>query len=317
MTHPRIATKGAARVVSDGDRAFSRRSIARSRALRRAALVFLAACVAGGWVGGGARDARASNAQGAAGDTRAPETRVPPVPETDTAERSAARAQDAPQLGSALSADTLLALAEQCVRARAGALPTGATLVLDPLLRPEAVALGGDSARIEVTLAETRVAPLMTPIVRIHVDGRVARSVPIPFRLSLTGVRVRASRTLVKGEAASAAAFDSVTEEIPIPWDAWVGSAAEIEGLVARRVIAAGEIVRRDLFETPAVVHRGDPIVLELDSPSVRILARGTAREDGRIGERIRVARDGERKPLRATVVGRDRVRVALNQRFY
>lgn len=303
MTHPRIVRGRAARVVSDGDRAFSRRSIVRSRALRRAALVFLAACVAGGWVGGGARDARASNAQGAAGDTRAPET----------------RAQDArPQPGtSALSADTLLALAEQCVRARAGALPTGATLVLEPLLRPEAIALGGDSARIEVTLAETRVAPLMTPIVRVHVDGRVARSMPIPFRLSLTGSRVRASRTLVKGEAASAAAFDSVTEEIPIPWDAWVGSAAEIEGLVARRVIAAGEIVRRDLFETPAVVHRGDPIVLELDSPSVRILARGTAREDGRIGERIRVARDGERKPLRATVVGRDRVRVALNQRFY
>jgi flagellar basal body P-ring formation protein FlgA len=242
--------------------------------------------MAGGWVGGGARGARAQE------EFSRPEGRT-------------------------LSADTLLALAEQCVRARAGALPEGATLVLEPLLRPEAIALPGAAVRIEVTLAETRVAPLMTPIVRVHAGGRVARSVPIPFRLSLSGVRVRASRTLAKGEAASAGAFDSVAEEIPIPWDAWVASAVEIEGLVARRIIAAGEIVRRDLFETPAVVRRGDAIVLELDSPSVRILARGTAREDGRIGERIRVARDGDRRPLRAIVISRDRARVALNQRFY
>lgn len=216
-----------------------------------------------------------------------------------------------------VSADTLEALARECVRVRAGALPPGATLTLDPLVSPAAVAAPDGALRIDVAAADTRIGSIMTPVARIVVDGRIVRSVPVPLRLRLVGPRARATRTLAEGDSVTADALQPVIEEIPVPWDAWIADASEVSGLVASRVIAAGEIVRRDLFETPALVRRGDPVMLELESASVRILARGTAREDGRAGQRIRVARDGERRLLRAVVVARDRVRVALNQRYY
>jgi len=223
----------------------------------------------------------------------------------------------APRAEQIVSADTLAALAEACVRGRAGALPPGSSLTLDPLLPPSAVVVADGALRIDVAAADIRIGSLMTPVARIAVDGRVVRSVPVPLRLRLVGPRLRATRTLSQGDSVTADAVEAVVEEIPLPWDAWLADAREIDGLVASRVIAAGEIVRRDLFVPPALVRRGDAVMLELESPSVRILARGTAREDGRAGQRIRVARDGERRLLHAVVVGRDRVRVALNQRYY
>ncbi|MFN0150908.1 MAG: flagellar basal body P-ring formation chaperone FlgA [bacterium] len=216
-----------------------------------------------------------------------------------------------------VSADTLVSLAEACVRGRAGVLPAGATLALDTIVHPSAVTVPDGLLRIDVAAADTRIASLMTPVARISVNGRVVRSVPVPLRLRLIGPRLRTTRTLSEGDSVTADAMQAVVEEIPVPWDAWVANARELEGLVPARVIAAGEIVRAELFETAALVRRGDTVMLELESPSVRILARGTAREDGRAGQKIRVARDGERRVLHAVVVSRDRVRVAANQRYY
>lgn len=84
----------------------------------------------------------------------------------------------------------------------------------------------------------------------------------------------------------------------------------EAIGLQLRHQVAAGQPLALADLMRPALVHRGADVLMELDSPGIKLTAQGQALEAGAVGERVRVLNPVSRAVVEAEVIGPDRVRV-------
>lgn len=66
-------------------------------------------------------------------------------------------------------------------------------------------------------------------------------------------------------------------------------SVDEIEGMVAKRPITAGSVIKREYARPETVVKRGEKVALMIEGPSIRIRSHGVASEDGHMGGTIAV----------------------------
>lgn len=66
-------------------------------------------------------------------------------------------------------------------------------------------------------------------------------------------------------------------------------SIEEIEGMVAKRPITAGSVIKKDYVTQAAVVKRGEKVTLNIEGPSIRIRSKGVAAQDGHVGSIITV----------------------------
>ena len=84
----------------------------------------------------------------------------------------------------------------------------------------------------------------------------------------------------------------------------------DIAGQRARRSIGPQRVLRKDQFEFPPVVKRGDRVVIVAESAGLRVTTIGEVQNTGRIGERVRVMNLDSNKTLHARVVDARTVRV-------
>jgi flagella basal body P-ring formation protein FlgA len=87
----------------------------------------------------------------------------------------------------------------------------------------------------------------------------------------------------------------------------------EIEQVVGSRTnrrIAANCILRQDHVEMPPIVKRGDLVSVVAESACLKISIKAMAKEDGRIGDRIKVVNLRSKKGIYALVVDDHTVRV-------
>lgn len=84
----------------------------------------------------------------------------------------------------------------------------------------------------------------------------------------------------------------------------------DIAGQRARRSIGPQRILRKDQFEFPPAVKRGDRVLIVAESNGLRITTIGEVQETGRIGERVRVMNLDSNKTLHARVLDARTVRV-------
>lgn len=165
-------------------------------------------------------------------------------------------------------------------------------LPLNTQARPDVTQLAYDGASGQFA-ATLLVAGAGFQPVHLRVAGRVHEmaSLAVPVRRIQAGetmrpddlrlVRVRAET--IRGEVARA-----------------VGDAA---GLTPRRPLPAGQPVPLADLARPAVVQKGRPIMLRLESPGLTLTTQGQALEEGAPGARIRVLAPGTRSILEATVL--------------
>ena len=66
-------------------------------------------------------------------------------------------------------------------------------------------------------------------------------------------------------------------------------SVDEIEGMVVKRPINAGAVIKREFVKKETVVKRGEAVALMVEGPSIRIRSHGVATEDGHKGAVIAV----------------------------
>jgi flagellar basal body P-ring formation protein FlgA len=88
-----------------------------------------------------------------------------------------------------------------------------------------------------------------------------------------------------------------------IPPDA-VLAARDLIGKTPRRMLRAEEPVHSDDVQMPVVVHKGDLIILVLETPFMRLTAQAKALDDGGMNAVIRVANTKSNRMLDATVIG-------------
>lgn len=85
---------------------------------------------------------------------------------------------------------------------------------------------------------------------------------------------------------------------------------ADVIGVLARRTLAAGEIVSGRVTKRPPLVERGDELVLRARAAGVEVTARAVASEAGALGDVIRVVNADSSRPLKAEIVGPGEVEV-------
>jgi len=88
-----------------------------------------------------------------------------------------------------------------------------------------------------------------------------------------------------------------------IPPDA-ILAVRDLIGKTPRRLLRADEPLRVDDVQMPVIVHKGDLIILVLQTPFMRLTAQAKALDDGGMNAVIRVANTKSNRMLDATVIG-------------
>ncbi|NKB45421.1 MAG: flagellar basal body P-ring formation protein FlgA [Alphaproteobacteria bacterium] len=84
----------------------------------------------------------------------------------------------------------------------------------------------------------------------------------------------------------------------------------DVEGLQARRTIRSGQVFRNRDLRTPVVVDRGKIVTILLDTPHMRLSAKGKAMENGGTRDTIKVMNTLSNKTILATIIDSETVRV-------
>jgi flagella basal body P-ring formation protein FlgA len=130
------------------------------------------------------------------------------------------------------------------------------------------------------------------------VDDRPVRTVWVIADVGVYGRVVLARRPVARGERLTA--DDVVVDRrdlSQLPADV-VTSLDGLDGVVARRPLAAWTALRRGELEPPSAVHRGDVVLLVAERGALRITAPGEVREDAGLNQPVRVVNRLSRKEL-------------------
>jgi flagellar basal body P-ring formation protein FlgA len=81
-------------------------------------------------------------------------------------------------------------------------------------------------------------------------------------------------------------------------------------GLVAKRALPAGKIIRQADLMKPELVARNETVTLVFEAPGIMLTIRGKALEAGTLGDLINVLNVQSKRTVQATVSGPGRVTV-------
>lgn len=85
-----------------------------------------------------------------------------------------------------------------------------------------------------------------------------------------------------------------------------------IPGMVVKRPIGEGEIIRSSSLTEPLAVQKGDQVKIRAQTGSVSIITSGTAMAKGKIGEQIRVKNSSSEQIIKARISDTGQVDVLL-----
>lgn len=80
-------------------------------------------------------------------------------------------------------------------------------------------------------------------------------------------------------------------------------SIEEVAGMVAKRPISAGAVIKKGYVKEEAVIKRGEKVTVNIEGPSIRIKSKGVAAQDGHIGAVVTV-RTASGKDVAGEVTG-------------
>jgi len=149
-------------------------------------------------------------------------------------------------------------------------------------------------------------------------------SVPIVFKVDkeiTSRVRVMAKTSLVtpvvisvypirRGEIISRDKIQAVKRDLSRLPAGLFTRPEELIGKRARRAIGANQIIYKNMVEIPPVIRRGQRVEIVAESPTLKITAPGKAKEDGHIGEIVKVENLISRKIVVGKVIDETRVEV-------
>jgi len=177
---------------------------------------------------------------------------------------------------------------------------------------------GIKSAEISAPGESFRLAPKGLTIGRRNVfapvevirDGKAVRSLSVPAVVHISATAVTAARKIASGEMITEQDMRESRIETTDIGVVLLRDPKEIEGKIARRAFAAGDLLTLEAFTDPLLVRRGDTVSLRLERGGIALTSSGRAEENGRLGEVIRVKNDDFSSIVRARVIGRAEVSI-------
>lgn len=89
---------------------------------------------------------------------------------------------------------------------------------------------------------------------------------------------------------------------------------SDLAGMVARRILRAGEALRRDDVRVPVVVTKGETVTMTFSAPGITLTAVGRAMSEGGEGETVTVQNPASFRQISAVVTGPGQVRAGRSE---
>jgi flagella basal body P-ring formation protein FlgA len=140
--------------------------------------------------------------------------------------------------------------------------------------------------------------------IRFILRANGARVGSVVARLKVTGLAVRSSRPLARGEELGTAAIGVEDVELTGVLLDRLPTVDEIVGAQARRDIRAGELLTEASVIVPPLVKSGDEVRVSVSTGAVEVTGIGRASGSGGVGDLIRVLMPSSRKGLTARITG-------------
>ncbi len=169
-----------------------------------------------------------------------------------------------------------------------------------PLSKPKNLVLAGQPENVQLRpqFVRSTVRGLATVQIRVVVDGKDIGSRDIPFR-----VKYQRRQAITMADVAEGAVLTPENVKIekkvsdrpePAGW-------RPPYGLVTTRVLAADTEIREDmigLVQSTVLVRRNETVVIRLNRPGLTVTAVGTALQEARTGETVKVRNDDSRRVI-------------------
>lgn len=166
------------------------------------------------------------------------------------------------------------------------------------------------------TLAGRRMEGLFTLPVTVRMGALEGseREVQVTGILKVTGPVYTAKANLPRGHVVEH--NDLMLTRLPwrgLPGGAFGLASQELVGQRVRSMIGAGNPFVRGMLDEPFAVKTGETIDLTVVSgPGVIIRSRGIAKQEGKLGDMVRVEQPGSKKIISGTVTGQKSVEIRL-----
>jgi flagella basal body P-ring formation protein FlgA len=149
-------------------------------------------------------------------------------------------------------------------------------------------------------------APLLGRVrlqVELSVDGRPVKTVWVTADVGVFGDTVVARRPIARGETLAAADLAVEHRDLSQVRRGGIVRLDDAVGQIARAPIQPFVPIRLEQIGPPAIVHRGDVVLLVVEGRGLRITVPGEVREDAGAGEQVRVVNRSTHRDLVGRVV--------------
>lgn len=140
------------------------------------------------------------------------------------------------------------------------------------------------------------------------------KSFPVTVRIRVYDQVCVAAAKLKRGTLLSAGDLRLETREVTDLREKLFNNPDAVVGSKLSRTVLSGAVLQAGWVEVPPLVHRGDKVRIIVRSNDTEVGVEGTAREDGALGERIRVRNEMTRRTLDAWVSGLNEVELNKEQ---
>lgn len=138
----------------------------------------------------------------------------------------------------------------------------------------------------------------------------VVMRIPLTVTARTTADVLVAERLLERHAAISAGDVRVQRIETTAYAEAPTVGAAELAGMRLKRIVPAGAVLLRSMFEPVPLVRSGRPVTIFVTTGAVRVRTTGVARRDGNRGDRVGVRPSNSRQQITGVVIGNDVVEV-------
>jgi len=157
-----------------------------------------------------------------------------------------------------------------------------------------------------------------SPLTQANLTVLAACTDDKPWKLYITttfnvfGEVVYATNTLPRGHTIQPDDLQIKEEVINKHYYAGFNQISDVVGMITKRSIRQGSSIQANLLDAPKLIKRGDDVVIMASTQGIMIKMRGTAMQDGELGEQITVKNNQSARIIKAKVSESGLVSVTL-----
>jgi len=208
--------------------------------------------------------------------------------------------------GIRISRKDLEAIARHCIKRNN---PWGRDLKIVEIKATKEVLLPKGKISYWCQLNGSPVGNFSVPII-FKLNGEIVSRTWVMAKTRLVIPVVVAKYPIKRGEIITSEKLKIVKKDISALPKGMFVKKEEVIGKKAKTNISVGRIIYKAMVEVPPVIKRGQRVMIVAESDTLKVTAPGMAKQDGRVGEVIKVENLLSKKIVSGTVVDSQTVRV-------